>query len=367
MWIIGCDFHPSGQQVYAVNQEGGEVVEQWLQHGESEEVDKFYSSLPPGSEVGVETSGNMRWFERKLAQYGHKLRIGDAAKIRGKDTRKQKHDRRDAEHICQLMLKDDFPELEWVPTLEERDLRQLLLHRHKLVRMRAQVKNQLQHIALNQGQQKKWQLWTKTGQELLRKLELEPWTARRRDDLLKLLESLNGYCEGLDAAVEQAAQQRAEARLLRTHPGIGPVISLAAVLTLGNVGERFETSRKLVSYLGLNPAEDSSGKRRRLGSISKQGSSFMRLLLIQGAQTAVRGDAELARQYRRLAVKKNKGIAKVMVARKLAVRVFWMLKTNKTYPELVRMRGSSSHPVVAGKQTDALSERPASSSGRSRI
>ena len=70
MWIIGCDFHRIGQQVSAVNQEGGEVVEQWLQHGESEEVDKFYSSLPPGSEVGVETSGNMRWFERKLAQYG---------------------------------------------------------------------------------------------------------------------------------------------------------------------------------------------------------------------------------------------------------------------------------------------------------
>jgi transposase len=362
MWIIGCDFHPGGQQVYTVNEQTGEMVERWLSHG-GEEVDEFYSTVPAGSEVGVETSGNMLWFERKLTRYGHKLRIGDAAKIAAKDPRRQKHDRRSAEHIYTLMRKDDFPDLEWVPTLEQRDLRQLLLHRHKLVRMRAQVKNQLQHIALNQGQQKKWQLWTKKGQELLQKLGLEPWTARRRDDLLQLLESLNGYCEGLDAAVEQAAKQRAQARLLMTHPGIGPVISLAAVLTLGAV-ERFENSRQLVSYLGLNPAEDSSGVRRRLGSISKQGSSFMRMLLIQGAQTAVRGDAELARQYRRLAMKKNKGIAKVMVARKLAVRVFWMLKTNKGYPELVRMRGSSSHPVVAATETDALSERPASRSGR---
>jgi len=365
MWIIGCDFHPSGQQVYTVNEQTGEIVERWLSHG-SEEVDEFYSSVPAGSEVGVESSGNMLWFERKLAQYGHKLRLGDAAKIAAQDPRKQKHDRRSAEHIYRLMRKDDFPDLQWVPTLEQRDLRQLLLHRHKLVRMRAQVKNQLQHIALNQGQQKKWQLWTQKGQELLRKLELEPWTARRRDDLLKLLEALNGHCEGLDAAVEQAAKERAETRLLMTHPGIGPVISLAAVLTLGAV-ERFENSRQLVSYLGLNPSEDSSGVRRRLGSISKQGSSFMRMLLIQGAQTAVRGDAELARQYRRLAMKKNKGIAKVMVARKLAVRVFWMLKTNKGYPELVRMRGSSSHPVVAVTETDRLSERPASRSGRKQI
>jgi Transposase and inactivated derivatives len=366
MWIIGCDFHPSGQQVYTVDPETGEVVERWLSHG-GDEVDQFYSALPRGSEVGVETSGNMLWFERKLARYGHKLRIGDAAKIQARETRRQKHDRRSAELIYGLMEKQDFPDLPWVPSLEQRDLRQLLLHRHKLVRMRAQVKNQLQHIALNQGQQKKWQLWTKTGQELLKKLELGPWTARRRDDLLKLLDALNGYCEGLDAAVERAAEERAEARVLMTHPGIGPVISLAAVLTLGDVQQRFESSRQLVSYLGLNPSEESSGTRRRLGSISKQGSSFMRMLLIQGAQTAVRGDAELGRQYRRLAMKKNKGIAKVMVARKLAVRVFWMLKTNTRYPELVRMRGSSSHPVVAATETDRLSERPASRSGRTKM
>src|SRR5579872_244768 len=220
MWIIGCDFHPSGQQVYTVNEQTGEIVERWLSHG-GEEVDEFYRSVPAGSEVGVEASGNMLLFERKLARYGLKLRLGDAAKIRAKDTRKQKHDRRDAEHIYTLMRKQDFPDLQWVPTLQERDLRQLLLHRHKLVRMRAQVKNQLQHIALNQGQQKKWQLWTAKGQELLKKLELEPWTERRRNDLLQLLESLNGYCEGLDAAVEQEAQQRAAARLLMTHPGIG--------------------------------------------------------------------------------------------------------------------------------------------------
>lgn len=202
------------------------------------------------------------------------------------------------------------------------------MHRHKLVRMRAQVKNQLQHIALNPGQQKKRQLWTKAGRELLENLPLEPWTEARSD-----------------------------ARLLMTHPGIGPVISLGFVLTIGSI-ERFQRSRELVSYLGLNPTEDSSGERRRLGRISKQGSSFMRLLLIQGAQTAVRGDEDLRRQYRRLAAKKHRAVAKVMVARKLAVRMFWMLKTHKTPAELVRMRGSSSHPGVG--KTEALSERPAS-------
>lgn len=361
MIIIGCDFHPSGQQVFCVDRETGEVVgERWLEH-RGEVVDQFYASWPAGTEVGVEASGNMLWFERKLAQYGHKLRLGDAAKIRAKETRKQKYDRRDAEHIAQLLLKDDFPDLRWTPSLQQRDQRQLLVHRHKLVRMRAQIKNQLQHLAINQGEQKKRQLWTQAGRQLLEKLELEPWTGRRRDELLQLLDILNGYCASLDQAVEQAAQQDAQARHLMSHPGIGPVISLAFVLTLGDLS-RFQNSRQVVSYLGLNPSEDSSNQRRRLGGISKQGNPFMRLLLIQGAQTAVRGDAELQRQYRRLAVKKNKAIAKVMVARKLAVRMFWMLKTQQTYPELVRMRGSSSHSVVA--TTGRLSERPASQPGQ---
>src|SRR6185437_12237634 len=140
----------------------------------------------------------MLWFERKLAKYGHRLRIGDAAQIRAMDPRKQKHDRRDAEHIAMLMRQGNFPELRWMPTLAERDQRQLLMHRYKLVRTRAQIKNQLQHIAMNQGQQKKQKLWTKTGRELLEKLELDRWTARRRDDLLKLLDTLNGYCGELD-------------------------------------------------------------------------------------------------------------------------------------------------------------------------
>jgi len=357
MLIIGCDYHPSGQQVFGIDSESGEVfADRWITH-RGTELEEFYGGLPAGTVVGVECSGNMQWFERRLAHYGHRLRLGDAAKIRSKETRKQKHDRRDAELIARLLREDQFPDLPWVPTLAERDQRQLLMHRHKLVRMRAQVKNQLQHIALNQGEQKKRQLWTKAGRELLEHLPLEPWTARRRDDLLRWLDLLDRDCASLEREVERAAESRSDARLLMTHPGIGPVISLAFVLTIGSI-ERFQRSRELVSYLGLNPTEDSSGERRRLGGISKQGSSFLRLLLIQGAQTAVRGDEDLRRQYRRLASKKHRAVAKVMVARKLAVRMFWMLKTQRTHAELVRMRGSSSHSGV--NKTDALSERPAS-------
>ena len=355
MKYIGCDFHPSFQVMAMLDKQTGELVERRLLH--SEEARRFYQELQGPVVVGIEASGNTQWFESLLAGCGHELWVGDAAAIARQEGRKQKHDRRAAALILQLMVENRFPRI-WVPTVEQRDLRQLLIHRQHLVRMRTRIKNQLQHIALNQGWQKKWRLWTEAGLELLRSLPLEPWTKQRRDTLLEMLEELEEKIRPLDEAVEKAAQSCEAARRLATHPGVGPVISLATVLTMGEVG-RFADSRSWVSYLGLNPSEQSSGQRRRLGGISKQGNPFLRYLLVEGAASAVRGDASLARLYARLKAKKHHGVAKVAVARKLAVRLYWMARTEKSYPEVVRTSGSQSHPVAA-VMAERLNRPPAS-------
>lgn len=356
MKIIGCDYHPSFQQIAMLDLDTGDYVELRLLHAGGE-AHRFYESLSGPVRVGVESSGNMLWFERLLQKLGHELWLGDAGVIRAKAPRKQKTDVRDARHLLQLLRENNFPRI-WVPSVEERDLRQLLKHRHTLVQMRTRVKNQLQHIALNQGMQKKRKLWTQAGQELLRGLELDRWTARRRDDLLHLLAYLEGRIEALDQAVKAEAEQRPEVRLLMTHPGVGPVVGLATVLTLGEVG-RFPRGRQVAAYVGLIPSEDSSGQRRRLGAITKQGSSFLRFLLVQAAASAVKGDAEWARAYKRLARKKHHGVAKVAIARKLVVRLYWMLRTRTRYPQVVRKPGSPSHPV-AQVQAERLSGHPAS-------
>jgi transposase len=356
MKYIGCDFHPSFQQMAMLDLETGEMIERRLMH-ENGEAKAFYESLTGPVVVGIEASGNTHWFESLLARCGHELWMGDATAIRQQDSRKQKHDRRDARLILKLMEEKRFPKV-WVPTVEERDLRQLLMHRHHLVRMRTRVKNQLQHIALNQGIQKKYKLWTKAGMKLLRELELEPWTRLRRDTLLEMLEELEEKIRPLEQAVEREAGVRPAARLLATHPGVGPVIALATVLTMGEV-QRFDDSRSWVSYLGLNPSERSSGEKRRLGAISKQGNPFLRFLLVQGAASAARGDKDLARAYARLKAKKHHGVAKVAVARKLAVRLYWMARTQRAYPEVVRMQGSQSRPV-AENMAVRLNRPPAS-------
>lgn len=337
MKIIGCDFHPSYQQIAMLDQETGEVIEKTLWHESTEEVRRFYAGLNGPVRVGIEASGQSQWFERMLGELGQEVWIGDAAKIRASSERKQKTDRRDAELLLKLLVEDRFPRI-WVPTAAERDVRQLLLHRHKLVRMRTQVKNQLQALALNQGVQRKRKLWSATGRKQLEALPLLPWASRRRAELLRLLDQLEVSVGELDRTVNEQALAHPAARRLMTHPGVGPVTALAFVLTLGPV-ERFRRGKQVASYFGLIPAEHSSGSAgQRLGHISKQGNPFLRGLLVEAAQSAVRYEPELGRAYRRLAQQKCRALAKVAIARKLAVRLYWMLRLRVDYAQ--RVQGS---------------------------
>jgi transposase len=192
--------------------------------------------------------------------------------------------------------------------------------------MRTQVKNQLQALALNQGMQRKWELWSEVGRKQLESLPLLPWASRRRVELLQLFDHLEASIKELDCEVAEQAYQRREARRLMTHPGVGPVTALAFTLTMGPA-KRFGCGRQVASYLGLIPSEHSSGGRRqRLGHISKQGSPFLRGLLVEAAQSAVRYEPEMRRAYQRLAQRKCRALAKVAMARKLAVRLYWMLR-----------------------------------------
>ena len=178
MVLIGCDFHPSWQQVSWLNQETGETGDVKLVH-EPGAVEKFYRQFPAGSRIGMEATGNCQWFVELVVSLGHELLVGDAAKIRASDARQQKHDKRDARLLVQLLAENRFPQI-WIPSREQKDLRQLLIHRYKLVRIRAQVKNGLQHLAMNQGLLKKHKLWSKVGQQALCELPLAPWASRRR-------------------------------------------------------------------------------------------------------------------------------------------------------------------------------------------
>ena len=185
--------------------------------GHREEAELLYRSLSGPVRVGMEACGHYPWFERLLQELGHELWLGDAAKIRAAEVRKQKTDRRDAALLLRLLREERFPRI-WVPSLEERDVRQLLVHRHKQVQARTQVKNQLQALALGQGVQKKRKLWTVAGLQELEQMEMLPYAAERRKQLLLNLERMEAEIAGLQGRVEEEVRKRPAAVRLMTHP-----------------------------------------------------------------------------------------------------------------------------------------------------
>jgi transposase len=277
----------------------------------------------------MEATGYSRWFERLLAELGFEVWIGDPAEIKAKRVKKQKNDRNDARLLRRLMLENNFPQI-WVPSPENRDLRQLLWLRHRLVQMRTRIMNQLQALAMNEGYRWKKKLFSEQGRAQLEKLTLAPWASRRRQELLKLLDRMNPTIEELTAAVEQEAQKRPEVLRLMTHPGVGPLTALAYVLIIGTP-ERFHCGKQIGTYVGMIPSEDSSAKKQRLGHISKQGNSLLRFLLVEAAQAAARVNPQWRRRYLHLAMRRHKSIAKVAMGRKLGVRLYWMWRNGCAY------------------------------------
>jgi transposase len=226
--------------------------------------------------------------------------IGDAAEIKTKRVRKQKTDREDARLLLKLLLENRW----------------------------------------------KKKLFSQQGRALLEKLSLAPWASRRRKELLELLDQLDPKIAELTAAVEQKAKQRPEVLRLMTHPGVGPLTGLAYVLVIGTP-DRFPCGKKIGSYTGLIPCEDSSAGRQRLGHLSKQGKTLLRFLLVEAAQAAARRNADWRRRYMHLMMRREKRIAKVARARKLAVRLYWMWRNGWDYSQLVEF-GSHAGRLVTG-------------------
>jgi len=335
MLIIGCDFHPSFQVIAMWNSETGEEQTQRLIH--PREAKEFYRALA-GQQVriGIEATGNFRWFRRMVQELEFEFRVGNPVEIRASMPRNQRTDKRDAQGILRLLREDRFPAV-WMPSAAEEDLRTLLGHRCRLVRLRTRVKNQLDSMAKNEGLIGT-PISTKAGRQRLQAAPLSGWDQQRREDLFQLLDDLDQRINPLDLAVAKAAATRPEAQRLMTHPGVGPNVALGFLLALGN-WERFPRGKHVASYLGLIPTEESSGNKRRLGKVSKQGNAMARWLLVQAASLAQRQDPAWHRQYLRLSLQKHHGVAKMAIAHKLAIRMYWMLRSGQDY-EGVRERGS---------------------------
>jgi transposase len=327
----GVDFHARQQTVCCLKTETGELATYELKHENKDELRKFYSQFHGLVIIGLEASGYSPWFEHLMEELGHQVWLGDATEIRRRARRRQKNDRRDAELILELLLHDEFPRLHR-PTPESREILRMLRYRHKLVKVRTIGKNSLQSLSLQSGLSLQARLFTRQGEQQLLTAVMSPVMSEQRKQWLELLQQLNQRISETEWWLKQQALKDPRISLLRTHPGLGLLSSLGIVHTLIPV-TRFPNARKVAAYGGFDPMERSSADKKRYLGISKAGSRLLRFLLIEATQTAVKGDADLKRFYRRLEQRRGRPKAKVAVARKLLIRSYIMLRDEINYAE----------------------------------
>src|SRR6266536_2701395 len=199
MTFVGCDLHTRMQQVAVLDTRTGEVSERQLGHDGSA-IEEFYAALPQPVTIAIESTGYAVWFHTLMQRLGHTVLVGDAAKIRAMVVRKTKTDRRDALHLLDLLRHDRFPTI-WVPDPATRDLRALLTHRMRLVRIRTMVKNGLHAIALNYRLARGSKLLRQTGLAQLHALALPPHTAQRSPAMIFIRLRPGAHADHLTLAV----------------------------------------------------------------------------------------------------------------------------------------------------------------------
>lgn len=329
---FGVDFHARQQTVCYCNTADGVIHCRELQH-DKDDVRGFYSQFTGDVIIGLEASGYSTWFIELLESIGHQVWLGDATEIRRRARRRQKNDRRDAELLLDLLLREEFPQVHR-PAFASQEILRLLRYRHRLVQMRTKIKNSLQALAFSAGSAKRATLLSQKGRERFLQLPMSAAMDRQRREWLCFVAAFDERIKELDRWLAEQAVQDERVLRLQTHPGVGLLTSLALVHSLEPVS-RFEGGRKIAAYVGLEPMEYSSGDKQRFGSISKSGSRLLRYLLVEAAQTAVRRDEELKRFYLRLSHRRGVQKAKVAVARKLLIRSYVLLRDKIDYAEFL--------------------------------
>ncbi len=328
---IGIDFHPYQQTIAFCDDADGVIKRRQFLHSDKQAIKRFYRDCSSTTIIGVEATGSLEWFAATLSSLNLPLKVGNPRLIRRMARSSHKNDFRDAGNILELLMFGNFPEVK-PRSAESVLILQMLNLRHSLVGQRTSLCNQLQALARNKGLDK-FRMQNKSAEQTL----LAAMTLEDESSLVKtrfhLLREISAEIENLEKMIERHNRADEEVQNLLTHPGVGKLSAPCLVHTLGDVG-RFARKEEVVSFVGLDPLENSSGGQKRFGKISKKGSRLLRFLLVQAGQKT--SDQRLREHYQKVIRRSGKAKAKVAVARKLLINCYIMLRDNISYEEFCR-------------------------------
>ena len=330
---VGLDLGDRFTQYCMLNRDGEVVETGRIQTTEAAFRRHFQGE--PVLRVALECGTHSPWISRLLEQFGHQVLVANTRKIRAITASESKNDRNDAEKLARFAAHD--PRL--LSPIQHRSLERQqdldLIHaRSTLVRARTMIVNALRGLVKSAG----GRLPVCSTASFRARVESSvPATlAAAAKPLLQQVEALNQNIGEMDRLIEQLAARYSEIKLLRTVPGVGPVVAATYVLTLDSK-DKARHSRQAGAFLGLRPRQSQSGDSDPQQRIAKTGNVYLRSLLVQAAQYVLGRfgpDSELRRWGLKLAAsggKRGKKRAIVAVARKLAVILHRMWQTGSCW------------------------------------
>jgi transposase len=329
MNYVGIDW-AYGRAAFCAMGEGGEIRSEGLIPADEDGLTRLVLKLGSESSGCVEMMSGAVWVRDRLLSAGWEMKVAHARKVRDVAPLACKTDKVDARVLAELCRRDLVPEV-WVPSLEDRALRERLRRRMHLVKVRTSARNRIFGLLTQYGLRISHSRLRKPGSmELLRRSGVpEVWRASIAE-LLELAEEMDRRITPIDRELGPLARSDARARLLATMPGIGPLLGLTFAAEIGEVA-RFSSPGKLVGYAGLAPRVSQSGERSATGALSKAGSRTLRWAAIEAANQAWRPSSPWHAHYLRVSARHGKNPAKSSIARKLLIAAWHMLSRQEPF------------------------------------
>lgn len=328
MYTLGIDVHKSESHVVVLDDDDEIHQEVRVANANLDEIAQQYA----GCKAVIEATGNYYTIYDTLDEHLDVV-VADPNQTKALGVVEAKNDRLDAKLLAQLRSSGMIA-ASYVPPDDIRERRALVRGRKALVEKRADFKNEVHSVLDQQGISYDWNPFTENGREALASEALPLDTIARTliEAYLAVIDELTTQIEALENVIEERAASLEETQRLMTIPGVSFYSSLLITAEIGEV-DRFDRDKELVSYAGLDPVVRESADSRTEGSISKQGNSRLRSILVQCARVAVHtcNDEYLSQFYNRLKRRKNHQIAIVATARKLLVSIYHMLTRKEMY------------------------------------
>ncbi len=339
---MGCDGHKKYSIFGSINEAGRYGPQVRVNH-QREVFQGFLKTLPAGSSIALESMGSWYWMVDEMESAGHQPILVHPRKAKMMMGQTNKTDKLDTNGLALLNRNGTLPKV-WIPPKEIRDQRELPRMRMTLVSIRTKLKNRI-HAALGKYNiqiEEVSDMFGVEGRRLLneRSKQLPPETKHSVDEQLKVLDEVQERIEDAEKRIRQVVEDTPEMQLLKTLPGVGPILSIVVALEIGKV-ERFGRPEQLASYSGTVPRIHSSGGKTRFGRTCPDVNRYLKWAFIEAANVIVMQQSRMpehhaVRLYQRLRSGKGHGKAIVAVARHLAEAAYWVLTKKEAYREPLR-------------------------------